>query len=102
MRKLTSVLLIAALFAATVSWGAEPAPSSVVGKEPQAEGAGCPKQRGPRRTGAPPAEAQAACTGKASGSACQFEGPPGLETGTCESTPDGKFFGCKPADRPGV
>jgi hypothetical protein len=45
---------------------------------------------------APPQCAINACEGKAVGSACQITGPRGNETGTCDYTPDKKYFACKP------
>jgi len=44
-----------------------------------------------------PQEAITACTGKAVGVTCNA-GPAG--TGTCQYTPDKKYFACKPGGRP--
>ena len=44
-----------------------------------------------------PQEAVTACTGKAVGAACAA-GPAGA--GTCQYTPDKKYFACKPNGRP--
>ncbi|WP_128700496.1 hypothetical protein [Candidatus Velamenicoccus archaeovorus] len=46
---------------------------------------------------APPQEAIDACSGKAEGDTCQCRGPRGEEeTGICVSTPDKKYFVCRP------
>ncbi len=52
-------------------------------------------QRGGDRV--PPSSAISACEGKAEKTACTVEGRNGKErAGTCENTPDGKYFACKP------
>jgi hypothetical protein len=49
----------------------------------------------------PPPEAISACTGQEIGASCSVETPRGdtLE-GTCQNTPDGKYFACKPNNHP--
>jgi hypothetical protein len=49
----------------------------------------------------PPPEAISACTGQEVGTSCSIETPRGdtLE-GTCQNTPDGKYFACKPNHHP--
>ncbi|MDD5019768.1 MAG: hypothetical protein WC436_06675 [Candidatus Babeliales bacterium] len=52
---------------------------------------------GGREMKAPPQEAIDACSGKAEGDACQCRGPRGEEeAGVCASTPDKKYFACRP------
>lgn len=64
--------------------------------QPQGGGGG---QRGPG--GKPPQEAISACDNKSEGSSCTFESPRGdSPKGTCENTPDGKYFACKPNNHP--
>lgn len=45
----------------------------------------------------PPQEAITICEGKNSGDSCSITSPRGDSiNGTCEDTPDGKYFACKP------
>ncbi len=51
----------------------------------------------PQRGGTPPQEAISACQNKDKGTSCSVETPRGdTLKGTCENTPDGKYFACKP------
>lgn len=55
-------------------------------------------QKGPPRN--PPKEAISICVDKEAGSTCSIENREGKTmTGTCENTPDGKYFACKPERR---
>lgn len=45
----------------------------------------------------PPTEAITICEGKSQGDSCSMNSPRGDSLdGTCENTPDGKYFACKP------
>lgn len=45
----------------------------------------------------PPQEAITVCEGQESGAACEMTSPEGdTVSGTCEKTPDNKYFACKP------
>jgi hypothetical protein len=44
----------------------------------------------------PPQSAIDACSGKAEGDACQFQGPRGNVPGDCGYSPDKKYFTCRP------
>ena len=46
----------------------------------------------------PPQFAIDACTGKSEGTACEMSTPNGTKAGVCASTPDKKYFACKPND----
>ena len=46
--------------------------------------------------GKPPQEAILSCADKSTKSDCSFQGPQGLENGTCEYTPDEQYFACNP------
>lgn len=49
----------------------------------------------------PPQEAISICEGKAADSTCQVTSPHGdLVNGTCQNTPDEKYFACKPEKKP--
>ena len=64
--------------------------------QPQGGGNG---QRGPG--GQPPQEAISACDGQEEGASCSFDTPRGdTAEGTCQNTPDGEYFACKPTDHP--
>ena len=55
--------------------------------------------QGQREMQSPPAEAISACSEKSDGDSCTVETPRGdTIDGTCENTPDGKYFACKPSD----
>jgi hypothetical protein len=55
-----------------------------------------------KKGGQPPKEAISACSNKSSGESCNITTPRGdTLSGTCENTPDGKYFACKPADEGG-
>ncbi len=45
----------------------------------------------------PPQESILACENTPQGAQCSFESPKGQESGTCEYTPDGTYFSCRPA-----
>ena len=47
--------------------------------------------------GKPPQTAILACSDIAESTQCSFQGPRGLESGSCEHTPDKQYFACKPA-----
>jgi hypothetical protein len=48
----------------------------------------------------PPAQAIEICQGLSDGSSCQMRSPHGdTVQGTCSTTPDGKYFACKPERR---
>jgi hypothetical protein len=48
----------------------------------------------------PPQDAISACQGQESGTTCSMKSPEGdTVTGTCQNTPDEKYFACKPKDR---
>lgn len=50
----------------------------------------------------PPENAISVCEGKADQSSCTMEGRRGDQlSGTCENTPDGAYFACKPSHRGG-
>lgn len=49
--------------------------------------------------GQPPAEAITACEGEDENTTCSVETPRGdTLTGTCQNTPDKKYFACMPKD----
>lgn len=51
--------------------------------------------------GTPPAEAISACKGLETGTSCEVQTPRGdTVKGTCENTPDKKYFACKPEHGP--
>jgi hypothetical protein len=49
----------------------------------------------------PPQEAISICEGQSEGSTCTLNTPRGEMSGTCSTTPDGKYFACKPNHRGG-
>lgn len=59
---------------------------------------GSGRKRPPR---VPPEQAISICSGKSSGASCTINNRRGEQvTGTCENTPDGKYFACKPPRPP--
>jgi hypothetical protein len=56
-------------------------------------------QRGPQQGGEPPKEAIEVCKNKDTGTTCEVETPRGdTLSGTCQYTPDEKYFVCMPSD----
>jgi len=53
-------------------------------------------EEGRREMKAPPKEAIEACAGKKPSDVCECNGPRGVMKGTCEYTPDKKYFACRP------
>jgi len=57
---------------------------------------------GQREMRTPPQEAITACKSKSEGDSCEVESPRGdTLQGTCQNTPDGKYFACKPENMGG-
>lgn len=97
----TCLILCFSLFLAASAFGEESQTASQNDESlfpPPREGEG---PSGDREMKAPPQEAIDACSGKAEGDACQCRGPRGEEeAGVCASTPDKKYFACRPERAP--
>lgn len=56
-----------------------------------------PNAEGQREMREPPKEAISICEGKSKGDTCSMKTPRGdIAQGTCQNTPDDKYFACKP------